>query len=150
MWRWEDEQFKVILGYIANLRTTLATRDSACAPLLPTHLSIKSHLNYSVISNHREIPGKMGFTIQHSSGLITNVGYQLSCEEMEQFFGHQRNQSQKDKTKISTWCQSRTCDDTSSKAWFSPSSKDVTEDLSWVWASPLNSGTPARSLFGLL
>lgn len=46
--------------------------------------------------------------------------------------------------------RSLTWDDTSSKAWFNPSSKDVTADLSWAGPSPLYSGTPARSRFGLL
>lgn len=43
-----------------------------------------------------------------------------------------------------------TWEETSSKAWFNPSNKDVTADLSWGCPSPLYSGTPDRSRFGLL
>lgn len=45
---------------------------------------------------------------------------------------------------------SPTWDETSSKTWFNPSSKDVTADLSWACPSPLYSGMPDRSRLGLL
>lgn len=76
------------------------------------------------------------------SRLITRMGSQFSPGGWSKPHGAQDPQG--NQARGPTW------EETSSKAWFNPSSSDVTAALSWACPSPLYSGTPDRSRFGRL